>query len=87
MPIYEYNCLKCGVDYSELAMTVADETKVHCPDCGSTTRARLYSAFGLVDNLMTNMPKPYFSCLPTQFPNQVRVTDLIEAKDLPKKNR
>lgn len=87
MPIYEYGCLKCKTDYSELVMSDEEEKKVKCPGCGSKKKERIFSSFGLVDNLSTNMPAPDLSGLPPQLHNQVQLSDYIEAKDLPKKNR
>jgi putative FmdB family regulatory protein len=45
MPIYEYNCKKCNINFESLVMS--DETP-ECPKCGSSGVARLMSACGFV---------------------------------------
>ncbi|MBE6440756.1 MAG: zinc ribbon domain-containing protein [Desulfovibrio desulfuricans] len=40
MPIYEYNCNKCGQDFEEL---VFDEALPACPHCGSSDTRKLMS--------------------------------------------
>ena len=45
MPVYEYNCGKCGKDFEELIRTAADERKAECPTCGSRTVSRKPSVF------------------------------------------
>ena len=45
MPIYEYQCRKCGHSYEELrSMKDADETR-KCPKCGASKVERQFSTF------------------------------------------
>jgi len=48
MPIYEYVCQKCGIDFEKLVPT--GTTKVACPECRSPKVARQFSAFALRSN-------------------------------------
>ena len=34
MPIYEYRCNDCGVDFEKLVLRSADRTNLRCPSCG-----------------------------------------------------
>ncbi len=45
MPIYEYDCLKCGTAFEELVSS-ADE-KVRCDSCGSARVKRRFSVFSV----------------------------------------
>lgn len=46
MPVYEYQCLKCGKKF-ELRMTMREyeEKRICCPKCGSRRVARRISSF------------------------------------------
>jgi putative FmdB family regulatory protein len=43
MPIFEYQCKKCGRLFEELVMSTLAVIK--CPSCGSTALEKLISAF------------------------------------------
>ncbi len=43
MPIYEYNCSKCGCDFELL---VNSDTEIKCENCGSTELTKKFSTFG-----------------------------------------
>jgi putative FmdB family regulatory protein len=46
MPIYEFKCKKCGVQYDELVWTIDKTGKypgVECPECGSKSKVKLVS--------------------------------------------
>jgi putative FmdB family regulatory protein len=43
MPIFEYECKKCGKLFEELVMK--EGVEVRCPCCGSTSLDKLISAF------------------------------------------
>jgi len=46
MPLYEYQCRKCGHCFEELvSASSADEQAPECPECRSTDTERLLSAF------------------------------------------
>ncbi len=43
MPIYEYECRRCGKSFEELVMSSSQD--VCCPGCGSAELDKLISAF------------------------------------------
>lgn len=45
MPIYEFNCRKCGESFEELVRDSSRGVKVRCPHCESASVARKLSAF------------------------------------------
>ena len=45
MPIYEYECKKCGDCFEELIMNSSE--KIACPECGSKRTSRLMSKFAI----------------------------------------
>jgi putative FmdB family regulatory protein len=45
MPIYEYECVKCGECF-ELRRSMSDsDQNVKCPKCGTESPRRVFSAF------------------------------------------
>jgi len=45
MPIYEYECTKCGERF-ELRRSIADsDSEVKCPKCGAEKPRRIFSTF------------------------------------------
>jgi putative FmdB family regulatory protein len=47
MPLYEFHCAKCDVDFEELVMTTKPEVlaEVTCPVCGSRKVSKKVSTF------------------------------------------
>ena len=45
MPLYEYNCRRCGADFEALVLS-SSET-VECPKCGNDTVDKKFSVFGV----------------------------------------
>ncbi len=46
MPIYEYECKKCGAVYEMLRSMSADDKDIACPECGKKKQAKkLISSF------------------------------------------
>ncbi len=45
MPIFEFECLECGVDFEKLVSRAAAVTDVTCPICGSRKIEQKISAF------------------------------------------
>ena len=49
MPIYEYECDKCGAIYELLTSINTEDKEVICPKCGAKKKAKkLISAFGSI---------------------------------------
>lgn len=44
MPIYEFNCKKCGRDFEEI-VGMSDKETPPCPKCGAKETERLMSCF------------------------------------------
>jgi putative FmdB family regulatory protein len=42
VPLYEYECMTCGVGWEEL-QRVSDTPTTSCPDCGANAAKRLVS--------------------------------------------
>jgi putative FmdB family regulatory protein len=81
MPLYEYECSKCQHKFAELIMEKVEEEKLRCPKCKSRKWERLFSSFGVVSDLSTNMPKPDLSNLPPEVRAKTFIGDYIEEKD------
>jgi putative FmdB family regulatory protein len=47
MPIYEYQCRKCGEKFEKLVRSMTDSTPVACAKCGSQETARALSLFAV----------------------------------------
>ena len=48
MPLYEYECQKCG-KLTEILQNHSESDKdVKCPECGSSEMRRKFSTFGVV---------------------------------------
>lgn len=43
MPLYEYDCNKCGKEFTFLTGVIADNTDPRCPACGSKRLTKLIS--------------------------------------------
>jgi putative FmdB family regulatory protein len=43
MPIYEYQCSSCGLQYQRLVIRKAEEEEVVCPQCGARDKRKLIS--------------------------------------------
>ena len=48
MPIFEYNCKKCGSNFEELVRSGTIENSIQCSTCGSRQIQRIMSIIGLV---------------------------------------
>jgi len=46
MPIYEYQCQKCGHRFEEL---VLGKKEIKCPNCKGTDLKKLFSAFSTLE--------------------------------------
>ena len=47
MPMYEYQCAKCGHDFEHLAKSMTQTETVACPACGSQRTQRQLSVFAV----------------------------------------
>ncbi|MBE0479990.1 MAG: zinc ribbon domain-containing protein [Dehalococcoidia bacterium] len=46
MPIYEYECLKCGEHFEERRSMSGKDQEVRCPRCATPGPRRIFSTFG-----------------------------------------
>ena len=49
MPIYEFVCEKCHLEFEELFSSSSDNGSVACPGCGSENTRKVFSAFATSD--------------------------------------
>ncbi|MDM8000133.1 MAG: zinc ribbon domain-containing protein [Dehalococcoidia bacterium] len=45
MPLYEYECQKCGRLFDARRGVDEDEAKIECPTCGARNARRVFSRF------------------------------------------
>ncbi len=45
MPIYEYECEKCGTRFEQFCRIKGDEKEVRCPECGADKPKKVISTF------------------------------------------
>lgn len=45
MPIYEYQCNRCGKEFEQLVFSSDREEKFVCPSCGEKDTSRVLSCF------------------------------------------
>ncbi len=45
MPIYEYQCTKCGEKFELMRSFSADDSDLKCPKCGASNPQRTISLF------------------------------------------
>ncbi len=45
MPIYEFQCLKCGYKFDKLYLQMTDKTEIECPKCQGKAK-KIPSAIG-----------------------------------------
>jgi putative FmdB family regulatory protein len=55
MPIYEYNCKKCGHTFDMFRGINSDDRQVECPKCGEKHIKRKFSPFSNING---------FNCIP-----------------------
>jgi len=48
MPLYEYECKKCGKLTEILQIHSENDKDVKCPECGSSEMRRKFSTFGVI---------------------------------------
>ena len=47
MPIYEYECAKCGNRFEKLIRNMAADIPDKCPKCGAAKPKKVFSAFSV----------------------------------------
>ena len=47
MPLYEYQCARCGNEFEMLVPMSAADTQIECPTCGSEETRKLLSTFAV----------------------------------------
>ena len=47
MPIYEYECVKCGEKFELRRAIVDSDSEVKCPKCGDEHPRKVFSVFGI----------------------------------------
>jgi putative FmdB family regulatory protein len=47
VPIYEYQCKKCGHAFEKLVRSMSDKSAALCPECGSKKTGKALSAFAV----------------------------------------
>ncbi len=45
MPIYEYECLKCGERFELRRSMTESDREIRCPKCGAVKPRRVFSVF------------------------------------------
>ena len=45
MPLYEYHCVECMSNFSELRNNSEMDLEIDCPECGSSKTKRFFSCF------------------------------------------
>jgi putative FmdB family regulatory protein len=45
MPIFEYRCDECGTTFERLTLRSQGTGQMTCPQCGSTSTAKIFSTF------------------------------------------
>lgn len=45
MPIFEYKCAKCELEFEKLVFGSSSENGIHCPKCQSPEVEQLFSCF------------------------------------------
>ena len=47
MPIYEYECIKCGEKFEQLRRINESDNEIRCPKCGAEHPRRVFSGFAM----------------------------------------
>ncbi len=56
MPVYEYECLKCGEKF-DLRRSIADsDSEIRCLKCGTEHPRRVFSTFGIASSVEACAP-------------------------------
>ena len=56
MPIYEYQCTKCGEKFEIRQSIGEDGSKLNCPQCNAQNPRRLFSSFSSPGSTISEPP-------------------------------
>ena len=56
MPVYEYSCSKCGLEFEALRPVSKSDDPANCPKCGAPAQ-KLVSVFGSKVGFYTRAPE------------------------------
>jgi putative FmdB family regulatory protein len=62
LPIYEFECLDCGLEFEKLVRKSGSEPEVACPECGGRNVEQQVSAFAA--RMTSGKGGPPGSCAP-----------------------
>jgi putative FmdB family regulatory protein len=54
MPLYEFACLDCGVEFESLVRKASEITDITCPSCNGKKLEEKYSSFASVSKTGTS---------------------------------
>jgi putative FmdB family regulatory protein len=50
MPLYEYSCLECGIDFESLVLKSSEIAELKCPSCGGNKLEQKVSSFASISD-------------------------------------
>ena len=59
MPIYEYECTKCGEKFDLLRNITDSDQEIKCPRCGANSAKRILSLFGTTSSSIPSSSVSY----------------------------
>jgi len=65
MPIYEYECGRCGARFERLIRDRANDVPKTCPECGAPSPVRALSAFNVSAGAAAKDSSPACSSCPS----------------------
>ncbi len=62
MPLYEFACCECGVEFEKLVLKTAEMAELKCPECGSASLEEKVSGFASFSKGRSSSPA---ACAPS----------------------